>query len=150
MVAMCTASPCISNDLGWGLKLSLSSGMRARHLRVVTISWSNSGSRASLIFIVSSTGRFAFYSPHNNSSHWGRDQGEKCKSALAALPVGYRTIRPEIRLRARRHRLGNLGHELGRLEIQFHAQPGPVVGIQLAVPVIQPHRKVRNGTACVG
>src|ERR1019366_2160308 len=110
MVAMCTARAPISKDFGCGLKLNLSSGIRARHLRVVAISWSNSGSRASLIFIVSSTGRFAFYSPDKYSLRFVQDQEEKCKSALAASPFGYRTIRPEIRLLTRRHRLGNLGH----------------------------------------
>src|ERR1035438_7681123 len=67
MVAMCTARAPISNDFGWGLKLNLSSGIRARHLRVVAASWSNSGSSVSLILMKSSIGRFAFYSPSDCS-----------------------------------------------------------------------------------
>src|ERR1017187_9002620 len=60
MVAMCTARAPISNDFGCGLKLNLSAGIRTRHLRVVAISRSNSGSSASLIFIMSSKGDSLF------------------------------------------------------------------------------------------
>src|ERR1017187_6607481 len=43
------------NDLGCGRQSNLSSGTRSRVFRVLAISWSNSGSKASLIFMLSSS-----------------------------------------------------------------------------------------------
>src|SRR5580765_8738388 len=53
MVARWVARAPSDDDLACGLKLNLSSGMRSSDLRVLAISWSNSGSMDWLIFLLS-------------------------------------------------------------------------------------------------
>ena len=45
------SSEIMLNDLGWGFQVNLSSGTLSRVLRVLAISWSNSGSNPSFMVI---------------------------------------------------------------------------------------------------
>jgi hypothetical protein len=62
-------------DFGVGFQPSLSSGTRSSILRVLAISWSNSGSRQSMIgmdFLRSE--KFPFYSPPDHRAKAAADQ----------------------------------------------------------------------------
>jgi hypothetical protein len=65
MLARWVAREPMLKDFWWGFQSYLSSGHRSRTVRVLAISWSYSGNRASLIRILSSIPEiYAFYSPY--------------------------------------------------------------------------------------
>ncbi len=49
------------------------------------------------------------------------------------LPIRDGAVRPEVGLRASGGGLGIFGDQFQIVHIQFHSEPGPVVGKQLAV-----------------
>src|SRR5216684_2912040 len=71
---ICVASDPIENDLGCGFQSSLSSGTRSSVFRVLPISWSNSGSSASLMFIRVPSVKENVYRSENNRRRIGESQ----------------------------------------------------------------------------
>src|SRR5580704_1127661 len=68
---------------------------------------------------------------------------------LPPLPVGDRTIGPEVGLRTSGHGLGNLGDLRELLVVQLHTQTRPLIRIQFALFEIEADRQVGQRAALV-